>query len=339
MSDPVEQAREIALDVLRRRAAGELISDDSVLQSHPHLEKQLREQLRRLEMVSRARQQVELAATDVRSGQTSGDFAAVGEPPESAAGMRAEDIRVTVAEHRDEQDVLRGTMIVGQSAIEPVRPPENNQRARLLRPLHRPPMALLKVYHDSQRSFDLHRVTSERCGIGRAGPDVAIPHDMQMSARHAEIQRRQRSDGFEWYLVDLNSTNGTFVRAARARLKHDDELLLGSQRYRFLQTDGGAGLAQVLPGDDGEIWWLESQSAWIGRDTPARPACFQDEYLDPKHALLYVDGSGHWVVKDTDSLNGVWYRTHEVHLVRSCSFQLGEQRFGFLLDPPPSRVQ
>jgi len=65
---------------------------------------------------------------------------------------------------------------------------------------------------------------SRECDIRLADPNV--------SRKHAEI----RQEGSNFYVVDLESTNGTEVngrRARRARLEHGDTILLGSTELVF----------------------------------------------------------------------------------------------------------
>ena len=69
--------------------------------------------------------------------------------------------------------------------------------------------------------------------IGRVEGDLTIPHDGGISGRHAEISRRYENGEHCWYLKDLQSTNGTFVRAATVILSHEQEFLIGSRRFRF----------------------------------------------------------------------------------------------------------
>src|SRR5689334_8946084 len=86
--------------------------------------------------------------------------------------------------------------------------------AEPFRPLERPPMALLTVIDDGDDSGETVRIRSSSFVIGRVEGDLVIPHDGGISGRHAEIVRRPEGGQFRWYLRDLQSTNGTFVRAA-----------------------------------------------------------------------------------------------------------------------------
>src|SRR5437762_1659923 len=61
------------------------------------------------------------------------------------------------------------------------------------RPTRQPPIALLKVVDSSDDTGELIRIRSLSFVIGRADGQLIIPHDDQISARHAEILRREES--------------------------------------------------------------------------------------------------------------------------------------------------
>ena len=100
------------------------------------------------------------------------------------------------------------------------------------RPAERPPMAILTVLDDGETSGEKVRVRSSTFVIGRVEGNLIIPHDNGMSARHAELSRRLEGGSYRWFLRDLGSTNGTFVRAANVLLQADQELLIGGSRLR-----------------------------------------------------------------------------------------------------------
>src|ERR1700722_2199320 len=66
-----------------------------------------------------------------------------------------------------------------------------------------------------------------------AGNDLVILNEPSVSRRHAKIECRRRA----YRVVDLESTNGTFVNGARVRgasaFKIGDQLRFGSAQYRF----------------------------------------------------------------------------------------------------------
>ena len=88
-------------------------------------------------------------------------------------------------------------------------------------------------------------------GIWTIGRDrqlaIAIP-DRKLSRRHAAIQYVQ-NQGF--YLVDLNSTNGSFVNGEPAQkrvlLKDGDRLRLGSVAFSFLLCNDTHTLEEEIP--------------------------------------------------------------------------------------------
>jgi len=77
------------------------------------------------------------------------------------------------------------------------------------------------------------RVLSEsRVVLGRSKEcDVQVP-DANVSRRHAELRR----EGSSWWVVDLDSTNGTEVngkRVPRAKLSPGDTIMLGETELAF----------------------------------------------------------------------------------------------------------
>lgn len=231
---------------------------------------------------------------------------------------------------------------------------EGPTQARLFKPSARPPVALLHVFDDGADEGEIIRLRGDKFVIGRSEGDLVLPHDGQVSGRHAELARHQEEDkSWVWVLSDLGSTNGTFVRAGAAVLKDGQEFLVGRTRYRF---DGGAGDTQMPPADSpkGTIAWnsganlpvpsvveltlagpgarvpLLQAEYWIGSDSTACaivPA--GDPFVSPRHARLSRDAKGRWHVNNNKAVNGVWVRVEQMELASSCQFQIGEQRFSF----------
>lgn len=85
-----------------------------------------------------------------------------------------------------------------------------------------------------ERTRMSHALTGIIKELGRSdGCDIAFPEDTSVSRVHARLDR----DGEDWILVDLGSTNGTFVngqRVVEARLRAGDVIELGDTRLRFL---------------------------------------------------------------------------------------------------------
>jgi pSer/pThr/pTyr-binding forkhead associated (FHA) protein len=220
------------------------------------------------------------------------------------------------------------------------------------RPLRRPPLALLCILDDGGEEGEWARLRGERVIIGRTEGDILIPHDSMISARHAELYRQEGQGRHRWYIADLQSTNGVFLRVGNAALKHNHELLIGSRMYRFempLQgtppgeeakgTRGWQGLApaQLFPSlveveQKNEIrrYVLEKPENWIGRDeNSCSVAVPEDPFVSPRHARIYRDAKNRWLLENAKSLNGTWLRVERFPLDGGCQFQLGEQRFLF----------
>jgi len=202
-------------------------------------------------------------------------------------------------------------------------------RTHPFRPQIRPAAAHLRIYHDDQRSYETVSLRSDRTVIGRASGDIIIDHDPQISSEHIEIIRKQNDGRWEWHLRDLKSTNGTYISVERARLHDGDELLLGSNRYRFLLSGQDASLEHMATSGPCQQIDLQREGTLVGRDKSELMNSFHDKHLDPKHALISMGRDEQWFIANTKSLNGVWYRVSELRLFRACYFQIGEQRFGF----------
>jgi len=71
--------------------------------------------------------------------------------------------------------------------------------------------------------------------FGRETGDIVFNRDRFMSGRHGQIYPRE--DG-NYYLLDLNSSNGTWVKlTGKTRLSHGDLIFLGQQLFRIESPD------------------------------------------------------------------------------------------------------
>lgn len=313
-------ARKIAMQVRQRRQAGEIVSDSEVLAEHPDLHEPLKIQLNRIQQLENARVQVDEA--DEIEGTCDLDKTEFQLDSEEDS---VDELRITLREPAAALDPYSTAMIgdttLGESKLPSKVPP--------YRPTIRAPMAVIQLFHDGCTTFNPYPMLTDRFQIGRVSGDLVVPHDFWISGKHAEIQRRRRGEKFHWFLVDLKSTNGTFVRTDVATLKHNDELFIGQERYRFQSNDKGAGLLHVTK-DVGDSWTFKNDMEIIGTKKPCGLPVFADDpYLEQIHAQLKRDSKGTWTITDNDSRNGVWYRIQKVELSDNAEFQLGEQRFGF----------
>lgn len=89
--------------------------------------------------------------------------------------------------------------------------------------------AELVVLGSKRRAYPLSKDTLV---LGRLDECDVTLSDPGASRRHAEVRR----EGDEWYVVDLDSTNGTLLNGKsirRARLKPKDVILIGNTQVEF----------------------------------------------------------------------------------------------------------
>lgn len=230
----------------------------------------------------------------------------------------------------------------------------------LYRPSRRPPVPILRILDDGQRSAESIRIRKSPFLIGRMEGDLTFPLDSGISGRHAELCLGQKHGQPCWQLRDLDSTNGTFVRAARAILAHNQILLLGSRCYVFDMGTPTPASPAFPPGhvqatsqwqavssqpsattpalvertgsSPGTRHPLSPAGSTLGRNAGECNVCLDDPLVDPCHANLFRDGKGRWCIEDAKSLNGVWVQVDEIYFLKNGYFQCGEQRF--LLELP-----
>ncbi|TWU05095.1 FHA domain-containing protein [Stieleria varia] len=247
----------------------------------------------------------------------------------------------------------------------PQTPPKNvsaaetsqSPQVRAFRPTNRQPLALLTILDDGSRDEgETVRLRDSKFTIGREKGDLVIPFDSDISGQHAELRCQKQKGRFRWYLIDRKSTNGTFVRAFRASLSRESELVLGGRRYLFqlpetsveateteaLQTNAYRAptrtmLEQFVPrlteAGTGEknsrSFSLGGNEIFLGGDPRCQIAIEDDPFISPKHARLYQDETERWMIEDQKSLNGIWIRVKKFPIDKQTEFQLGQQRFRF----------
>jgi hypothetical protein len=226
------------------------------------------------------------------------------------------------------------------------------------RPVLCPPTALLCLLDDGQSDGEWVRLHGDVTIVGRTEGIIRIPHDGLVSGRHAEICRQRGPNGYRWVLADLQSTNGTFVRIRNTVLHNENEVIIGSGRYRFEagMSVAAAGapppvapqttqpwadaapvrslvpsLVEMSPAGPLNRFTLTLPEYWIGRDSKTCPIARPDDVLvNARHARLYRDPKGQWHIENNDSLNGLWLRICEpTVLAGACQFRMGEQQFIF----------
>ena len=225
------------------------------------------------------------------------------------------------------------------------------------RPNQRPPMAMIELLDDAGDRGEEFRVRADSLTIGRTNANIVVPHDSQISGNHVRISRRLVNAEFHWFLTDLASTNGTFLRVARNNLQASVPFIIGSFRYAYrpatspgvnestgtiptatrgYQAPSAADLKRLtaalvriatdgtetdfpLPGDGAKIGSDSSQCQIVISDDPT---------VDRVHARIQVTDKG-LIIEDHKSLNGLWVAISERRLGNSAIFQIGEQRIRF----------
>jgi pSer/pThr/pTyr-binding forkhead associated (FHA) protein len=282
------------------------------------------------------------------------------DPPENPPRRRAltmlesvDEIRAQVQRARTLKESIAAVTPAPVAAVTPA--PVDDTAP--FRPSSRPSMAVLLILDDSDDEGETVRIRGASYVIGRVQGDLIIPHDGNISGRHAEIQRRLEGGKYHWYLRDLQSTNGTYVRVASGILRDGQEMLIGGPGYRFeaplsgepdaVASPGGAGatrkwiggsleqmaasghptLVQLTPQGEGRRFSLNRAEHWIGRDPSQCSIVLDDPLVSPRHARIYQDPKGRWMIQNNRSLNGLWMRITEIPLEKGGQFQCGEQRF------------
>ena len=223
------------------------------------------------------------------------------------------------------------------------------------RPLIRPLVPRLTLCDDGElASGETIRLREAVTVIGRTEGHVRLPHDPLVSGRHAEIVREGAARPHRWLLRDLGSSNGTFVRCARTVLRPESLIMLGGRRFRF--QPAGAGAVESTPAGtltvdvaaaraggwpqlvemgqvaEGLELVLAGHDLTIGRLGHGNAVEIDDPLLADRHARVIRDPAGRWVLEAMPSLNGVWAQVAAVQLASVCRFQIGEQRFLFVVD-------
>ena len=134
-------------------------------------------------------------------------------------------------------------------------------------PPPREPLATLEVVSSGLLKGRMMEVRSPLAHVGRGGHNDIIVADESVSDSHAKLQRRE--DG--WYVVDMGSTNGTYVGGRRiegeAPLVGAPDVRFGGVKFIFRVPDGAAA-GSASPTRAIAALKVEARKATVDATTP-----------------------------------------------------------------------
>lgn len=196
-----------------------------------------------------------------------------------------------------------------------------------------------------------HALQVPQTDLGRSEGELRFTDDPYLSSRHARL----RFDGARWFLRDLDSVNGVYVRIREPQdLADGDRILLGQQLLRFELIDdaeiplGPASVQGVLvfgtpeaprfarlvqtttEGVGRDVHYLYRDDTVLGRET-GDIVFTDDPFLSRRHASIRIERSTRRVtLKDLGSSNGTALRLRREHELRvGDQFRVGRHLFRF----------
>lgn len=192
---------------------------------------------------------------------------------------------------------------------------------------------------------------SDPIDMGREEGSIVIPNDPYLSPRHARFFRR----GANWFVRDLDSLNGVFLRLSRpASLVDGDLLLIGLQVLKFALVSGAeqalgpakqhgtllfgspifpryARLCQrTVEGVTRNVFYLHKNETTVGRESG--DIVFSDDpFLSRRHLVIRRDASrGTFTLEDLASSNGTYLAIRgEMPVENGTQLRIGQHLFRF----------
>jgi double zinc ribbon protein/FHA domain-containing protein len=196
---------------------------------------------------------------------------------------------------------------------------------------------------------EAHPFRTDKVALGRREGDVTFASDPYLADRHARLELR----GGRWFIVDLGSRNGTFVRTRGAVILGAHEVMLAGKQVMAID---------LLPGDQQDtrpaeehgvlLFGTPVKAAWarlrqltlsgVARDVHylCRPEIAlgredgdilfpEDEFMSRCHVVLgFQDGAATLI--DQGSSNGTYLRVRgEREIVGGDHIRLGDQLLRF----------
>jgi pSer/pThr/pTyr-binding forkhead associated (FHA) protein len=223
---------------------------------------------------------------------------------------------------------------------------------------HRPAVGGVAIAHLAVISQDgstgqTYWIDRGSVDIGRDEGDIRLTSDRFVSPRHARVYAR----GTTFYLRDLDSLNGVYLRVRESEvLKDADWILLGSEVLRFgLLTDGEQGLGvanergtdvygsparpryaclseRTVEGVYRNVFYISADETVVGREF-GDLVFTADSFMSRRHAAIHRDPTaGTFALRDLGSSNGTYLAIRgEVELREGDHLRVGQHlfRFGF----------
>lgn len=213
--------------------------------------------------------------------------------------------------------------------------------------------AYLAVVTQDGLTGETHRLEEDWTDIGREEGAIRLASDPTVCPRHARIHQR----GGQYFLQDLGSVNGVYLRLRQPTpLTDGDLLLLGAEVLRFhLVSHAEQGLLtarergteifgspklpryaclfeRTVEGVTRNVFYITRNETVIGRESGDIVFTF-DSFMSRRHAALRRDPqSGQFTLRDLGSSNGTYLAIRaEVPLADGEHVRIGQHlfRFGF----------
>ncbi len=179
-------------------------------------------------------------------------------------------------------------------------------------------MTAILVFRSGSRQGQNTALSQEVTRLGRKSSNHIVLDDELVSSHHAEIQRR----GDSYYLVDLDSTNGTFVNGTAIRktqLNSRDKIEFGSGgpvlefRYEKKEETQPPRICPVSGSWENGLDPIpvEHSRTTIGRghDNNVIAGRVAGSVVSNNHAVITGRGN-EWEIEDLDSSNGTLVNGH-----------------------------
>jgi adenylate cyclase len=140
------------------------------------------------------------------------------------------------------------------------------------------------------------------CSLGRTPANQVVLADERVSRRHATIHAQGEG---EFWLVDLGSSNGTYVNGRRvsqpSRLSHGDTIQIGAFQLVFRETRGrGRDPSASTLAADRTLVAVKSCPCWLLL-ADIEGSSSLNQRLDPEALAVLI---GHWFARCKEAIEG-----------------------------------